>query len=127
MQKVLAASFLLLALALRPSTAPAQAAKSPDYSSYLAHIAAASSALRLNEGPEAKRWVDAAPLAHRGWEWRYLWSRTQSDELFALRGHSNDVPIALFLHDGRTAFSGSSDHTLKFWNLSTRSVVDSIP
>lgn len=41
-------------------------------SSYFAHIAAANSALRLNEAAEARRWLAATPGDHRTWEWRYL-------------------------------------------------------
>jgi hypothetical protein len=43
-----------------------------EFQSYLAHIAAASSALRLHETAEAKRWLASAPEKYRNWEWRYL-------------------------------------------------------
>ena len=63
----------------------------------------------------------------RGWEWRYLWSRTQGDDLFKLLGHSDDVEFALFLDDGRTIFSGSADRTIKFWDYEKRSLTASLP
>lgn len=43
-----------------------------EYQSYLAHISAANSSLRLNEKTEAKRWLENAPQKFRGWEWNYL-------------------------------------------------------
>jgi WD40 repeat protein len=43
-----------------------------EYQSYLAHISAANSSLRLNEKKEAKRWLNNAPEKFRGWEWNYL-------------------------------------------------------
>lgn len=42
------------------------------YQSYLAHITAANSSLRLNEKGEAKRWLENTPSEFRGWEWNYL-------------------------------------------------------
>lgn len=48
-----------------------------EYQSYLAHVAAAGASLRLNEKPEATRWLDGAPAAYRGWEWHLL--KGQSD------------------------------------------------
>lgn len=45
------------------------------YQSYLAHISAANSSLRLNEKAEAKRWLENAPAEYRGWEWNYLINR----------------------------------------------------
>lgn len=50
----------------------AQDLKSEEYSSYLAHIAAANSAMRLHEATDAKRWLKATPGSHDSWEWRYL-------------------------------------------------------
>jgi WD40 repeat protein len=38
-------------------------------------------------------------------------------ELRTFRGHSDAVYSVAFLPDGRTALSGSSDGTLKLWDL----------
>ncbi len=43
-----------------------------NYESYIAHIAAANSSLRLDEKSDAKRWIDNTPKNYRGWEWEYL-------------------------------------------------------
>src|SRR5262249_19937720 len=63
----------------------------------------------------------------RGWEWRYLWGGSRSDDEFALRGHSNEVAITMFLPDGRTAFSAGADHTLRFWDLERRCALETVP
>lgn len=62
----------------------------------------------------------------RGWEWRHLWERARGDKAVVLRGHSNAVPAALLLDDGRTVFSASQDRTLKFWDLETQSLLASL-
>jgi eukaryotic-like serine/threonine-protein kinase len=63
----------------------------------------------------------------RGWEWRHLWQRTKSDELFTLRGHSNVVSAALFLTDGRTIVSTGGDGTLRFWDVDSRTNIQTLP
>jgi WD40 repeat protein len=47
---------------------------------YRAAIAAASSALQLNDTAGAQAWLDRAPEKQRGWEWRYLNSRARQAE-----------------------------------------------
>lgn len=75
-----AALILLLAIG---AVCPAELARSAppqidaQYQSYLAHIAAANSALRLHEAGDAKRWLNQAPGNHHSWEWR--WLHHQSD------------------------------------------------
>jgi WD40 repeat protein len=44
----------------------------PSFQSYLAHLAAADSALRLADLESYRRWLDGAPAEHRGYEWRWL-------------------------------------------------------
>jgi hypothetical protein len=43
-----------------------------------AHIAAANASLRLNETAETKRWLAAATVKYRNWEWRYLHARSDA-------------------------------------------------
>jgi WD40 repeat protein len=45
---------------------------------YLAHLAAANSALRLNEASEARTWLDQIPESARDWEWKLLDAKTDS-------------------------------------------------
>lgn len=62
---------ILLSLALLPAFLLAQK-PSAERQSYLAHIAAANSAMRLNEPLEIQRWLVSAPTKQRGWEWDFL-------------------------------------------------------
>lgn len=60
-----------IAISAPPNESDAQ------YQSYLSHLAAANSALRLHETSEAKRWLTQTPGDRSTWEWR--WLRRQSD------------------------------------------------
>ena len=40
-------------------------------------------------------------------------------EKFTLKGHSNWVNAIALTPDGKTVISGSSDHTIKIWDLGT--------
>ena len=64
-----------------------------EYQSYLAHISAANSSLRLNEKKEAKRWLEKAPEKFRGWEWNYLNNRI--DGSIAKLELKNDSPTKI--------------------------------
>ena len=55
-----------------------QSARRETEQNYLAHLAAANSALRLNESPEARRWLDQIPESARSWEWKFLNARVDS-------------------------------------------------
>ena len=46
-----------------------------EYQTYVASIAAASAALRVNDVGEARLHLESAPRLHRNWEWRHLQSR----------------------------------------------------
>jgi WD40 repeat protein len=55
-----------LALALVPQVAD------PELESYLAHVAASHASLRLGDAQGLRRWLDGAPQARRGFEWKWL-------------------------------------------------------
>ncbi|MBK6724335.1 MAG: hypothetical protein IPG58_14045 [Acidobacteria bacterium] len=83
-----------------------------EYRSYLAHIAAASNALRVNETGEARRWIDAAPVKYRGWEWSFL--NAQTSQFSASRTlHTAPVTAVPASPDGKLLASASSDRTIK--------------
>ncbi|MBI5435328.1 MAG: WD40 repeat domain-containing protein [Planctomycetes bacterium] len=63
------------------------------HASYLAHVAAADSALRLGELAEFRRWLERAPETERGYEWRWLDSRR--DQALAARALGCGSVLAL--------------------------------
>ena len=65
-------SMVALLFILLPALLPAQKTLSDKRQSYLAHIAAANAAMRLNDPVELHRWLQAAPEKERGWEWHFL-------------------------------------------------------
>jgi WD40 repeat protein/serine/threonine protein kinase len=56
----------------------------------------------------------------RGFEWRCLWRQCQSDELFSLSGHAIVAASLAFSPEGRTLATGSSDRTVKIWDLASK-------
>lgn len=99
----------------RPAAASAAPAKtgedSDQFSSYLAHIAAASAALASGQVAEVDRWLAGAPAAFRNWEWRYLKGamdqsiRTSVDQgaaIMSIAISSNGKLMAEAMTDGTT-------------------------
>ncbi len=58
-----------------------------------------------------------------GWEWRYIWERSRSDELFSLGRHSSRVTAVAFSPADAGLVSASRDGEIKLWNVSTRAEV----
>ncbi len=56
----------------------------------------------------------------RGWEWRYLWKRSRSDELATLGSHDHTVSDVEFSPTGDLVASGSYDGKVKFWDWKKR-------
>ena len=101
-------SFILLLLLTVPLVAQKKAEK--EYQSYLAHIAAANSAILLNRSPDAQQWLETAPIKHRGWEWHFLKKYSnQSTGTYQISGQQptnfslspDGHALALCMPDGR--------------------------
>lgn len=66
---------LLVVIAFVPRNLTAEPPKEGHDNTFLlyrATLAAAEKALRLDEAPEAMRWLAESPAEHRGWEWLHL-------------------------------------------------------
>ena len=88
------------------------------YQSYLAHISAANSSLRLNEKKEAKRWLQNAPQQYRGWEWNYQKGRI--DGSFAVFEFKDDAPTKIsYSNDGKYVACGDSKGIIYILNAQT--------
>lgn len=90
--------------------------KNVEYRSYLAHIAAASSALHLKETGEATKWLSSAPEKFRGWEWNYLNSRA-NQHLRSFDISNSGVNSLAISPDGKLLASISADRTIRLSNL----------
>lgn len=55
----------------------------------------------------------------RGWEWRYLWQQTRSDELFVLPASQHDIQCVAFSPDGKYLAAGEGFGRVSIWDLST--------
>jgi len=56
----------------------------------------------------------------RGWEWRYVWSRSRSDELYTLGSHRQVVEFVVFSDDGSLLATSSRDNAVKIWDMAAR-------
>jgi WD40 repeat protein len=99
-----------------------QAADKERFEHYRAEIAAAASALQLQNIGPARRALEEAPEEYRNWEWRHF--RSQLDGAHAvLRGHQGVVWLSFFSADGRRILSSSADGTIRFWDRATEKEV----
>lgn len=56
----------------------------------------------------------------RGWEWRYLWQLTRSDELATLGRHGSLVRALVFSPNGQTLASGGVNNIVRLWDVNMR-------
>ena len=56
----------------------------------------------------------------RGFEWRYLWQRSQGETSDALEAHTAEVSCLALTPDGEWLVTGSFDRTLKLWDVRKR-------
>lgn len=89
-----------------------------DWALYRASIAAADGALRLHDTAAAASWLEGAPPASRGWEWRYLRSRLDNSHRSVQAHEAGITGVAMDLH-GDVIASTSTDRTVRVWIGST--------
>ncbi len=56
----------------------------------------------------------------RGWEWRFLWGQSRSDELAEFGPHDATIAQAAMLPGGQRLLTSDNAGTMKLWDLSTR-------
>ena len=59
----------------------------------------------------------------RGWEWRYLWRRSQSGDLFELGPHAYEVENAVYAEGGKTIVAFEAGGRVDTWDVSSRKEV----
>jgi WD40 repeat protein/predicted Ser/Thr protein kinase len=98
---------------------------------YAADVAVAAQAI-LDGHPGAARRTLARlrPLSGardlRGFEWYYLWHRSEGDQLVTLKGHQLTVDCVAFSRDGQRLATGSQDGTLRIWNASAYTLLKTL-
>ena len=63
----------------------------------------------------------------RGWEWRYFWSRCQSDEHSTLYQYSNAVSALAFSPDGKWLAVRRGNHAVALWDAVARRLRAELP
>ena len=95
------------------------------------HAEAARKRIKEIKGGPSRRWlllglgagVGSAAVGFATWvelqPGNFLWRQLYDQSIRTFAGHIGDVNSVAFSPDGRTALSGSSDKTLKLWEVAT--------
>ena len=85
---------------------------------YIVKIGLAQRDIAEGDVTHAEDLLRDCALDLRGWEHRYLWTNICKRRMVFL-GHADSVRSVAFSPDGRQIVSGSSDNTLKVWDVAT--------
>lgn len=122
-----AATMLALAGGMVATTAFAVSAvrsqRQTVWESYRATIAAAAGAIQVNEPATARRALDDAPVANRGWEWRYLNARLSAWTGRIGNGRLVDAGVD---QAAREVVVLSADGDLEVWDPVDSSMISSL-
>jgi len=94
--------------------------RAEDYrrSLYFNRIALADSTHRQGDTRRVRQLLSSCPPDLRGWEWHHLW-HISDQAIMTLRGHQSWVNSLALSPDGNRLVSGSSDKTIKVWDVKT--------
>jgi len=84
---------------------------------YASKLMLAQNDFDAGNGGLAQFYLDECQSSLRGWEYRYLRTRTQSKQ--TLVGHTDEVRSAAFSPDGKRVVTASLDGTAKVWDTET--------
>lgn len=118
---------ILPMIGLAVSTSSAQVGSippAPSLESYRAHLAAASLSFRLGEPAEARRWLDAAPDDHRGWEWSCLETLLDQSRVMAGALPSGALSIAVQQNGSLAALALASGPIVLWDTKSNKSALE---
>ena len=101
------------------------AARRPVSGLYGATLAAAEKSLRLQEIPDARRWLDHAPTELRGWEWHYL-NAQMDDSLHCVSTSQATITSMAASPDGKLVATSDSQGTVELRDPQTRAVLRKI-
>lgn len=87
-----------------------------DFDSYRAHIAAADAALIEGDSRRAKEWLQGAPAEFRGWEWDYLYRRTDQS-IKTIEASKVGITKLVMSPDGLTFASTGADSVIRIWSV----------
>jgi WD40 repeat protein len=85
---------------------------------YFHHIARAHAGWREGNMVGVEKLLDDCPPDRRGWEWYYL-KRLCHTDLLTLTAHADAVNGVAYSPDGTRLASGSSDGSVRVWNVTT--------
>jgi WD40 repeat protein len=88
------------------------------WQSYRADVAAAASALQLNDVGAARAALEDAPEEYRNWEWNHFYSQLDNARA-VLRGAEGDCWDVAFRPGGRRAVACFADNTIRVWDAAT--------